>query len=222
MEFWPTEQLLESARDTLDDLRRKHADALAEETRIADARRRIGFDAHTVGGTARKELDDLNKRAVVIAGETQSLAAAIEEGAARVAQAEAEVRAAAARARAIEVRDVLLPQLRAAGERCANGLDDFTAGLAEYLATAHQIGVLGGGLNQEVARVNLARSVDARLFLAGRLNSRPLDRAAVNIITIERLTEQLCATATGRIAPMLGGGSEPIDPIDDADEEEAA
>jgi hypothetical protein len=200
-----TEKLLNEARATLDALRRAHADGLARQTVIAHDRGKVAFHAHTGDKKARAKLDSLNQEGAVLAGEIDSLAAAVAEASDRLARAEAESVQAQARARAANIRDTLLPQFVEAGQRCAEGLDQFTNNLATVLGLAGEIGRLGGSMSKETVRVVIQRSIQARLFLAGRMNSEPMLKAPSSIITIEQAIEQFAATVASRAAAVISG-----------------
>jgi hypothetical protein len=205
-----SDDLLNDAQTTLDALRRAHADALARQTIIAHDRGEIAFLAHTGDKKARAKLDALNQEGAILAGEISSLAAAVGEAEDRLTRAEAEVAAAQARARAANIRDTLLPQFVEAGQRCAEGLDQFTSNLATVLGLAGEIGRLGGSMSKETVRVVIQRSIQARLFLAGRMNSEPILKAPSSIITIEQAIEQFAATAASRAASVISGEAVPI------------
>jgi hypothetical protein len=217
------EKTLSQARATLSSLERARADGMARATAIASDRRKIGYLAHTTGGAARKQLDDLNREGALLAGELESLGAAVEEAGARLTTAEQGVARAVARATALKARDEILPRLRQAGVKVSTALDAFGDGLAAFLGAADELGRTVGGTSRAVAEANLKRAIDAKLFVVARMNSSPLPMAANKIPTVADLTQRLCENVSGYIAEMLAGGPDPVDPVDgDAETEEAA
>jgi hypothetical protein len=214
-EFVPNEKFVAQARETLAGLERKHADALARQTMIAHDRRKIGFDAHTGDKAARAQLDNLNREAVTLAAELDSLAAAVAEASDRLTRAEAEVAQAQAAARAAHVRDELVPAFIEAGKLCAEGLDVFTANYARCLNLAAEIARRGGGIGPENVRVLVWRGVQARLAMApgGRLNTESLPAAATSVMPIEKVVAQFATTAKSRCQNVIDGGAVPVIPV---------
>jgi hypothetical protein len=189
-----------------------HADrgaAVTQQQELAERRRSLALTALT-DKAAKRKLTEVSASSAAVALTIENLGMASDELDAEIGKAEAAVEAEEARARARHIATVLVKRFRQAGEKCGRGLDDFAAGFAEILETANQISRHGGTLNREIVRVNVARSVQARLFLMGRLNSEPLPRAAVTIPTVEALIEKFAETVSARAVSVITGESAPV------------
>jgi hypothetical protein len=86
------------AEDVLAGLRMKREALVARGTELAGQRQRISYAAHTAGGEARAQLDQINRQIAMQGSEAPSLDAAISEAEVRVERArQAEARAQAAK-----------------------------------------------------------------------------------------------------------------------------
>jgi hypothetical protein len=200
------------------DLHRQRQTAATQLRELAEQRRSLALTALT-DKAAKRKLTEVSASSAAVALTIENLGMASDELDAEIGKAEAAVEAEEARARARHIATVLVKRFRQAGEKCGRGLDDFAAGFAEILETANQISRHGGTLNREIVRVNVARSVQARLFLMGRLNSEPLPRAAVTIPTVEALIEKFAETVSARAVSVITGESAPVAvAVDDVDD----
>jgi hypothetical protein len=221
-ELETAEKALSQARATLSSLERARADGMARATAIASDRRKIGYLAHTAGGAARKQLDDLNREGAVLAGELESLGAAVEEAGARVTTAEQGVARAVARATAMQARDKYVPEVKRAGASLSAALDAFGENLGAYLDAARLIERSVGGISRAPMESFLRRALNARLFPLG-MSFDPLPMPADRVPGVEVLTEKICEFAAGHIGEMLRDEPDSSELVDDgASAEEAA
>jgi hypothetical protein len=194
------------------DLHRQRGAAVTEQLRLADQRKHLARTALTGSAADRKALDAVTAEAAKIALRIEEIAFADDAVTAEIATATAAVKREEAAARGRHIVKVLLPAFRASGQRMARGISDFAAGYAEVLEAAKEINRYGGTLGREVLRSNLQRSVQAQLFLMGRLNSEPLPRAATSIPTVEALIEKFAETISARASSIVNGESAPRGP----------
>ena len=125
---------IESAEKTLARLQDKRDRAAARVQQIAAERKQIGFAAHADGDVkAKKRLAELNADDANMAGELQSLDAAIAEASTRLAKAQHLAATAADRARAHRAREAFA-QFVAAGL----ALDDAFAAVTKQAAIMEQ------------------------------------------------------------------------------------
>ena len=118
---------VEIAEKTVATLTDKRDRAAARVTAIAEERKAIGFAVHADNDkAARKRLDQLNADDAAMAGELQSLDAALVEAQARLGQAQQQAAEAAAKANAIELQKAVT-EFR----ECATDLDAMLADLVE-------------------------------------------------------------------------------------------
>jgi hypothetical protein len=220
-ELEAAERALEAAISVRDDLARQRAAAEAQRQELSEKRKRLALRALTGSAARRHKLDEVTAQAAQVQLRLEDIGFATDAAEAEITTSTAAVHSAISRRKAAEIRDELLPQLRAVGFKCAAALDTFAEAVPHFLELSNEIGRRGGGLSFELARVNLARSVDSRLYTAGRLNMRGLDRAPSQILSIEALIEKFCANAAARVEAMLSDAPEPVDPVDDPEEEAA-
>ena len=136
---------IEAAERTIAALTDKLDRATARLTQIAEERKAIGFAVHADGDpAARKRLDQLNVDDAAMAGELQSLDAAIVEARTRLAQAQQAAATAVDRKRAAELRKTF-DKFVALGEEADRALATFLEASTEMKEAMDKIHSFGGG-----------------------------------------------------------------------------
>jgi hypothetical protein len=187
------------------DLHKQRGAAVTEQARLAEERKRLARSALTGSKHGRQALDAVTASAAKIVLRLEEISYADDQVETEIAAATAALEAEQARARAEYVRSTLVPQMIAAGDQCQRGLDDFSQGMTALLGAAAEIARHGGGVSSAIVRVNIERAINAHLFLNGRLNSQPLDRAARSIPGIREIVGRFASTAASRSHSIATG-----------------
>jgi hypothetical protein len=155
---------IDEAAEIVRSLQSKHGDAIARQTAITTERRRIAFAAHTGDDQARAGLDALNQEDAVLVGEIAGLAAAIDEGRARVTEAERRADLEERAAAVLEVRK-RLTTIRGHGaslDRAARKLVEAVETFRGEIIELRQFGIERPDLNSIDA--NFRRALESALM----------------------------------------------------------
>jgi hypothetical protein len=194
------------ARGVLAALTEKHEAAVARQARLAASRRAVGFAAHTGDAKARTALDALNAEGVTIAGEVESLAAAVDEGQIRLATAEDGVHLAEERRRAREVEQHL-QYVREVAAKLDDHLAEFISLYPEFRERWHAVGVIVGQPRLDIVTIHegfaVATALGGRgIKIAGdELRGPPMAQRRTFTDLVETWSQAASAWSARRLSP---------------------